>query len=125
MNKQLVVILLIVAFPAICIVACTKENKQNLVPTSCDTVGMQYKRDIVPILEGNCYRCHGVGNTTGSHGILLEGYENIRPYAQNGTVYGSVAHLPGYVGMPYESQKLDDCTINKILDWTEQGSPNN
>ena len=125
MKKQLAVILVVIAFPAICIVACSKENIQNLVPTPCDTVGMQYKRDIVPILEGNCYRCHGVGNTAGSGGILLEGYENIKPYALDGTLYGNVAHLPGYVGMPYETQMLDQCTINKILDWTLQGSPNN
>lgn len=125
MKKQLSVILLIISFPAICIVACTKESKQNLLPVSCDTAGMQYARDIVPILEGNCYRCHGTGNTAGSGGILLEGYDNIKPYAQDGRLYGNVAHLPGYVPMPYESQKLDDCTINKILDWTLQGSPNN
>ena len=125
MKKQLSVIILIIAFPAICIVACTKESKQNLLPVACDTTGMQYARDIVPILEGNCYRCHGTGNTTGSGGILLEGYDNIKPYAQDGRLYGNVAHLPGYVPMPYESAKLDDCTINKILDWTLQGSPNN
>ena len=40
-------------------------------------------------------------------------------------VYGNVAHLPGYDPMPYETQMLDHCTIDKILDWTLQGSPNN
>jgi hypothetical protein len=125
MKKQLAVLLMIISFPAICIVACTKENIQNLVPVSCDTAGMQYTRDIIPILEGNCYRCHGIGNTAGSNGILLEGYENIKPYADNGKLYGNVAHLPGFVPMPYESPMLDECTINKILDWTLQGAPNN
>jgi hypothetical protein len=125
MKKQLAVILMIITFPAICIVACTKENKQSILPVACDTVGMQYNRDIVPILEGNCYRCHGTGNTAGSGGILLEGYDNIKVYALDGRLYGNVAHLPGYNPMPYESPMLDQCTIDKIHDWTLQGSPNN
>ena len=125
MKKQLAVILVIISFMAIGIIACTKESIQNILPNPCDTVGMQYARDIVPILEGNCYRCHGTGNTAGSHGVLLEGYENIKPYADNGKLYGNVAHLPGYVPMPYESPMLDQCTIDKIHDWTLQGSPNN
>ena len=128
MKKQLYVILIIIVFPAMCIVACSKENKQNLLPTvpiPCDTVGMQYNRDIVPILEGNCYHCHGTGNTAGSGGILLEGYDHIKVYAQDGRLYGNVAHLPGYNPMPYQSPMLDQCTIDKIHDWTLQGSPNN
>jgi hypothetical protein len=125
MKKQLFILLLIIAFPAICIISCSKESKQNLVPTPCDTVGMQYTRDIVPILQSNCYRCHGVGNTAGSGGILLEGYNNIEPYAVNGTLAGVVSHAPGFIGMPYELPKLDNCTINKILDWVQQGAPNN
>jgi hypothetical protein len=125
MKKPFVVILIVIALPALFFYACSKENKQNLLPVLCDTVGMQYTRDIVPILKGNCYRCHGIGNTAGSNGILLEGYDNIKPYAQDGTLYKAVAHLPGPVPMPYQTQMLDACTINKILDWTNQGSPDN
>jgi hypothetical protein len=125
MKKQFFVLVIIIAFPAICIISCSKESKQNLVPTPCDTVGMQYARDIVPILQSNCYRCHGVGNTAGSGGILLEGYANLEPYAVDGTLAGVVSHTPGYIGMPYELPKLDDCTVNKILDWVHQGAPNN
>ena len=125
MKKQFFVLLIIITFPAICIISCSKESKQNLVPTPCDTVGMQYARDIVPILQSNCYRCHGVGNTAGSGGILLEGYANLEPYAVDGTLAGVVSHTPGYIGMPYELPKLDDCTVNKILDWVHQGAPNN
>jgi hypothetical protein len=125
MKKRLFVVLMILTFTANCIISCTNANKEQLTPTTCDTANMKYSTDVVRILQDNCYSCHGNGNTAGSGGILLEGYGNINHYVVAGTVRGVITHAPGYIGMPYERQKLDDCTINKILDWINQGAPNN
>jgi Cytochrome C oxidase, cbb3-type, subunit III len=127
MKKPFVVVLMVTAFAATCIISCTKSNKEQVIttPPTCDTVNMKYAANIVPILQNNCYGCHGTGNTGGSGGILLEGYSNFKAYVDAGTVKGVITHANGYVAMPYLRAKLDDCTINKILDWIAQGAPNN
>jgi hypothetical protein len=129
MKTQLVQVLAVLGFAAICIISCSKSNNNQTTttppPVTCDSVNMKYSTDIVPILQANCYLCHGKGSTAGSAGILLEGYTNIQPFVASGTVKGVVTHASGYIGMPYEKAKLDSCTINKILDWIAQGAPNN
>lgn len=82
---------------------------------------MKYAADVVPILQSYCYGCHGTGNTGGSGGILLEGYSNLSVYAANGKLQGDITHATGFKGMPYNLPKLDDCTINKIVDWIDRG----
>jgi hypothetical protein len=130
MKKSLIIALLIVSFSAILISSCTKESadKQTVVPPtgeSCDTVNMKYTADIKPILVSRCYGCHGNGNTGSSGGINLDGYSNLLPYVTSGSVKGNITHASGFVGMPFGEAKMDDCTINKILDWINQGAPNN
>jgi hypothetical protein len=131
MKKQVLIAILTVAIPALFVNGCTKANEEDLtkIPggdsSVCDTVNMKYVEDVVPILQENCYGCHGVGNTGGSGGILLEGYSNLKVYAENGQLVGNITHAPGYIGMPYGQPKMDDCSINKIIDWVNQGSPDN
>ena len=125
MKKQLALVLMILAFPAICIISCTKANREQQTATTCDTVNMSYANDIVPILQSNCYSCHGNGNTGGSGGILLDGYSNLLPHVNDGSLRGVTTHSPGYTAMPYGLPKLDDCTINKIIDWINHGAQNN
>lgn len=101
-----------------------KKGSQDLLAT-CDTVGMKYATNVVPILQNNCYGCHGAGNTAGSGGILLEGYANLRPYALNGKLVGNISHAPGFNPMPLGLPKLPDCEINTITDWVKNGYLNN
>ena len=128
MKRNLVIALLIV-LPSIFIISCTKSSadEQTAVtpPGTCDTVNMKYATDVLPILESRCFGCHGNGNTGGSGGINLDGYNNLLPYITSGSVKGNITHASGFVGMPYGEPKMDDCTINKILDWINQGAPNN
>lgn len=128
MKKQIITALAIFLFPAFCIISCTKSSADQQGPgggSTCDTVNMKYTADILPILQSNCYGCHGNGNTGGSGGISLDGYANLSIYAQNGKLRGTVTHASGFVGMPFQQAKMDDCTINKILDWINRGFLNN
>ena len=105
---------------------CSKTSEDKLAGNlSCDTTNVSYAGGVVPILQSICYDCHGNGNTSGSGGILLEGYTNLKVYADNGYLAGNVSHAPGYVGMPYGLPKLPDCEVNTILAWVHQGAHNN
>jgi hypothetical protein len=130
MKQQLLIVLTIIALPALFIISCTKNNSEQLKTppgggSTCDTVGMAYTKDILPILKSFCFSCHGNGNTGGSGGISLDSYNDIKDFAKNGTLDGVINHKSGYIGMPYNLAKLDECTINQIEDWIKQGSPNN
>ncbi|HEX9510540.1 MAG TPA: hypothetical protein VF939_08655 [Puia sp.] len=111
------------------VAGCSKQSEDVLSAKSgaggCDTTSVKYTADIVPILQSNCYECHGNGTSSGSGGILLQGYSHLAPWAGNGTLAGCVTHAPGYVPMPYLLPRLSDCDINKIVAWVHQGALNN
>jgi hypothetical protein len=92
---------------------------------NCDTADMHYMANVVPILQANCYTCHGTNSNSGSNGIVLEGYDNIVAKAQNGTLIGVITHAEGFPPMPQDGAKLPDCSINKIRSWVNNGAQNN
>jgi len=89
----------------------------------CDSTNVSYANDIVPILTNNCTGCHG-GNSP-SAGIALDSYQNAAASANNGKLYGTSAHLSGYVAMPPSGSGLTSCDLAKIKNWVEQGAPDN
>ena len=112
--------------------SCSKQNEGNLTPvvpvtppSACDTSNMKYTANVLPILQANCYSCHGSGSTGGSGGISLDGYAAIKRWADNGTLVGTITHADGFVAMPYGKPKLDTCSINKIISWVKNGAQNN
>lgn len=110
------------------VAGCSKASEDLLkpsAPVACDTTDMQYARDILPILQANCYSCHGNGSTGGSGGISLDGYDKLKVWADNGILEGNITHANGYVPMPYNAAKLPDCEINKIIAWINSGALNN
>ena len=137
MKNRILIALMILALPSLFIISCSKSKEEQLVPpsptpggggtttNSCDTVNMKYAADVVPIMQANCYACHGNGSTGGSGGINLASYNNLKTYASNGFLAGNITHAPGFVAMPYGLPKMDDCSINKILDWINRGALNN
>ncbi|MFT3827989.1 MAG: cytochrome c [Chitinophagaceae bacterium] len=119
----------------ICIVvtACSKSNETNAGggngggggggTTTCDTVNMKYAANVLPIIQANCYSCHGNGVVTS--GINLDGYANLKIQVDNGNLVGVITHAAGYPAMPYNLPKLSDCNINIIKAWIARGAQNN
>jgi hypothetical protein len=96
--------------------------KKDVVQVPCviaDTVS--YAKDIIPILQNNCYSCHSEASNVS--GVLLDNYNALKFYAQDGYLYGTISHLSGYNPMPEDASKLDDCTIALIKKWIDAGTP--
>ena len=111
------------------VIACSKKNeadlRQTTTPIVCNTDSVSYSKDIVPILQNYCYGCHGNGDTGGSGGINLDGYNNLKIRTDNGDLVGGVTHASGYVAMPFDQPKMPDCEVSKIVAWVNQGTQNN
>lgn len=95
-----------------------------MLPPSCDTT-MQatYSSGVKPILSSQCTSCHSGPNPAGYIG--LEQFTTVKSLAASGLIMHVIKHDPGYLAMPKNGGKLNDCDINKIAKWIAAGEPNN
>ncbi len=117
---------------SIALISCSKSNEVTESgsspgtggnPGDCDTVNMKYAANIQPIIQANCYGCHGNGQAT--NGVSLDSYSKLKARADNGQLIGVITHASGFPPMPYGKAKLSDCDINKIKAWIAQGTLDN
>ncbi len=121
--------LILAAASCLLLAACAKDSEDRLAAEHggviCDTTSVRYSADIVPILQENCYSCHGQNNSYGSGGVILEGHDSLTVWAKRGYLRGVVTHAAGFVAMPYGKPTLPDCEMNKIIAWIDQGEADN
>ena len=112
---------------ALIISACFYDNKedlyQNIQPVECMDLSSKYTADIVPILNEHCIRCHRNGRQDGN--VNLEGYQNVKVFVDDGSLYGTTNHDNGYSPMPTSGIKIPYCQIEQVRLWIEQGALNN
>lgn len=126
MKIQIIIIALALLGLLTGLSSCYYDNREDLYPhldQPCNFDIVSFSTDIVPVLEAQCNICHSATANQGN--VNLEGYENVKAYANNGSLYGSVAHDPGYSPMPSAAQKILQCDIDKIRAWVEAGAPDN
>ncbi|MFM7079971.1 MAG: c-type cytochrome domain-containing protein [Bacteroidota bacterium] len=100
-----------------------KNNYCDQALGPCDTLNVTYNGTVKPILQTKCVGCHSGNSSSG--GINLSTWAGVNAVATNGSLTGSIKHLPNYTAMPAGSPKLPDCEIRKIEIWVSQGAPNN
>ena len=96
--------------------------KKDVVQVPCvisDTVS--YAKNIAPIISNNCFGCHSQASNIS--GILLDNYDALKFWAENGYLYGVISHGSGYRPMPDSGVKLSDCAIGTIKKWIDNGTP--
>jgi uncharacterized membrane protein len=102
------------------------QGAKNNVCSSCDTTAFTYTNAVAPLLLTNCVGCHGaVSAATSGGGIDLSSYTQVKVYATNGRLYGSIAHTAGYSAMPKNLAQMPACQIIQIKKWIDAGSLNN
>ena len=80
---------------------------------------MTYSSNISPIMSAHCSSCHSGAAPAGN--ISLENYNDVKVSAINGSLLGTMEHASAWSAMPKNQQKLDECTINKVRAWINQG----
>jgi hypothetical protein len=117
---------------AVLVCGCYRDNEESLYPKAayaggvgCDTVNISYDRTVKYIFQRNCAipGCHASGSATG--GYTLDNYAGVRSVVLSGRIIGAITHAPGYVHMPKNGTKLDDCQLGQIISWINQGAQNN
>jgi len=102
---------------------CYYDSEELLYGSDeCNTEGVSYSADVLPLIIANCYECHDAANNFG--GITLEGYGQLRNYVDNGALLGVIRHSPGFSPMPKNRAQLVECNIEKIAAWVAAGAPN-
>ena len=114
------------------------EEQINLIATwilqgakdlSCDSKGdcniedVTYSNFVKPVIDNTCVGCHSGSSPSG--GVNLSNYNNVKVYVDNGRFFGAINWESGYSSMPQGGSKLDDCTLDKIKKWIDDGAPNN
>ncbi|MFN8165607.1 MAG: hypothetical protein U0X76_05410 [Bacteroidia bacterium] len=127
---------------AAAIYSCTDDNLVDLKPKDvvvdvCDTNSVSFSNDILPLMVAKCgtadHGCHQGSSSSSGYG--LESYVEVtatitnsaNDYGVPNTFVECLKQTPGLGldNMPKNAAKLDDCSINKIQAWINQGSLNN
>ena len=102
---------------------CTNEKEALVLPNCPDTSDVSYVAKVRPLLQANCFSCHGNGSSEGN--VSLETYDQVKQVAMSGRLLGSISHTPGFAAMPEGADKLSDCNIKEVEVWIEEGAQDN
>lgn len=109
--------------------SCYYDKADLLYPdgkTPCDTsVVAKFSSDVLPIMNASCNSggCHNTASAGG--GVILDTYNGVKTQAANGRLMGSMNQTGSYSAMPKGGSKLNSCTLTKIQQWINSGTPNN
>ena len=88
----------------------------------CNTDNMSYSYDIWPTLNNNCTSCHSGSSPLG--GVNIENYNDVKILVDNSSLVNVLNSINGAPLMP-PNNELDQCSIDEIEQWINDGALNN
>ena len=131
-NRFSISALLVVVFAmAVVLSACGSGQAPVASPTPRDpNAPVSYSKDILPILQANCVKCHGGERT--NRGLDLTTYDKLMAGSVRGAVVtpgdaaGSTLYQMIQQGkMPKQGSKLTAAQMDLIKSWIAAGASNN
>jgi len=102
--------------------SCTYEKEDELVNNECDTINISFNTVIKPIFDTNCAHCHNAISLKA--GFNINEFSELTTRVESGLLIDAINREVGAPQMPYDADKLPDCTIAKIKAWKNKGMPN-
>ena len=110
--------------------SCYYDNAEDLYPTltnvACATPQqISFQAEVLPLMNAQCNGsgCHNSVDRAAQ--IVLDTYTDLLVSANDGSLIGSMRHSPGFIPMPEGAAKLDECSIQLVAEWINQGALNN
>lgn len=125
MDKKKYLILLLLFIVTMFNPSCTYNNMEDFCSEAeiCDTLMVSFFEDILPIFNFHCKSCHSGAQPAGS--LILTNYQEIEPEVNNNNIIDRITKDNSDNLLMPPAGKLDDCVIEKIIAWKNQGSLNN
>lgn len=107
---------------AVMLVGCGDEEGE--MPTTiitCDTEDITYTNTVASLINGSCAisGCHVANTST----FPIENYDQALAAADMGRMVGALNRESGFSQMPRGAAKLDQCVIDQVEAWIEDGAP--
>src|SRR5688572_30442990 len=77
-----------------------------------------FTRDIQPILEENCYDCHGDGNSKG--GVTLDGFKTEAELRDHKLWLRVLKNTRAHIMPPADEGYLEESDIEKLANWIKR-----
>lgn len=110
-------------FLAVLLISCRNDHLPDPAP-ACDSSSVTYSATIRPLLQQKCFSCHSGAVLSG--GVDLGYYNNVKYYADEGSLWSVTCRNGNYPPMPPDAgSRLDECQLGKLKKWIREGAPNN
>lgn len=96
--------------------------RHNECIEDCDLSSVSFSADISTIISNSCLSCHSGATPNG--GVLVTNYSEIAALANSGKLLNVIKGSNGAPLMPANGA-MDNCRIDKITKWIEDGAQNN